>query len=189
MNDHMAAGSLRVCAARDLKKIPGAEALANDYDLILASFKVISQMYNALKNHRGVEQPLMQVRFLRILFDEGHKIGAGTNFHRACLPLNAERRWIMTETPTPSTPNSDCKHLHPMLHFLREPTYRLDSETWMSVIQRPYEAFKSESLERLKILQRRLMIQTNKTSISTIPKLVSKNVLLNLSSDSAKSNY
>lgn len=112
---------------------------------------MLGSMFYSLENLPEIELTLLQVRVLRILFDEGHKIrSAVTNFHNACMLLKAERLCLMTETPTASLLNPDYRHLAPMLFFLREPTYGLDTETWVKVVQRPYENFKPESLDRLK---------------------------------------
>ena len=40
--------------------------------------------------------------------------------------LRAERRWVMTGTPTPATPSSNTAHLQPLLAFLRHDPYGLN---------------------------------------------------------------
>lgn len=47
-----------------------------------------------------------QVHWLRIIVDEGHSLGASlglTNKLAMAVQLTAQRRWVMTGTPTPST--------------------------------------------------------------------------------------
>jgi len=48
----------------------------------------------------------VQVHWLRIIVDEGHSLGASlgiTNKLSMAVKLTAQRRWVMTGTPTPST--------------------------------------------------------------------------------------
>lgn len=49
---------------------------------------------------------LLQVHWLRVLIDEGHSLGASlglTNKLAMAVQLTAQRRWVMTGTPTPAT--------------------------------------------------------------------------------------
>ncbi len=187
--EHTTPGALKVLVVRKIDDIPDALTLARKYDVIIVSFSIMNSLYSKMRR----EIPsILQVRFLRIIMDEGHKLGSSRTtqleyFPRVCASLKAERRWIMTGTPTPSTPYSDVKYLHPLLQFIGESTYGLDTDTWLHGIQRPYEAFKPEALERLKDLMKKLMIRTSKAHIRTIPELTVKSVMLNFSEDSAKS--
>ena len=82
---------------------------------------------------------LNQVRWLRLVVDEGHELGGGaytsssssssspaggevnpaTSFIRG---LAAERRWVMTGTPTTGTSSSDAlRQIQRLLCFLRHP--------------------------------------------------------------------
>jgi hypothetical protein len=48
----------------------------------------------------------VQVHWLRIIVDEGHSLGASlglTNKLAMAVQLTAQRRWVMTGTPTPAT--------------------------------------------------------------------------------------
>lgn len=40
------------------------------------------------------------------------------------------RRWVMSGTPTPSTPTSHVAHLHPLLAFLQQQPYGSHRKTW-----------------------------------------------------------
>lgn len=45
--------------------------------------------------------------------------------------LRAERRWVMTGTPTPGTsPASDVRHLLPLLQILRLQPYASNQPLW-----------------------------------------------------------
>lgn len=75
---------------------------------------------------------LLQIRWLRLVVDEGHELGmhaAGTGATRFIHEIAAERRWVASGTPT--TGNEDDEEftakaldqLQRLLMFLRHPTY------------------------------------------------------------------
>ncbi len=181
-----ASNRLRIGVIRKCSELPSKEALALDYDVVIVSFTVIQWMSERMKR----ETPsLYQVRFLRVLYDEGHEMGGRSevdSVFRNCNLLNAERRWILTGTPAPSNPYSDVRFLRPLLVFIREPTYGMDSETWLKLIQKPYSMFRPESLLRLKKLLREIMIRSEKRTISSIPKCTVSNVFLKFPKESAQ---
>ena len=59
-----------------------------------------------------------------MLLDEGHLLGASlgvTSKLRMACALQAERRWVMTGTPTPTgRSTTSVEHLQPLLAFLRQ---------------------------------------------------------------------
>lgn len=74
-----------------------------------------------------------QVHWLRVIVDEGHMIGNSlymTNKLQMACALRAERRWLMTGTPTPGGPNSDTAHLQPLLAFLHNEPYGTEPSVW-----------------------------------------------------------
>ena len=76
---------------------------------------------------------LMQVHWLRVILDEGHLLGAGlamTNKLQTARALHAERRWVMTGTPTPNKPTAHVAHLQPLLDFLRQQPYGTQRKLW-----------------------------------------------------------
>lgn len=65
--------------------------------------QTILSMLNAPSGHLIPLIP--QIHFLRLVLDEGHLIGTSlgrTNKLDVATRLRAERRWVMTGTPTPS---------------------------------------------------------------------------------------
>lgn len=184
---HVEMGALRVLSVKHVRQIPAAQELAFDYDVVVLSFNVLNAVYGAMRE----EAPsLLCVRFLRVILDEGHKLGASktgiTNFLRVCESLKAERRWIMTGTPTPNTPDTDVRNLHPLLQFIRDESYGcLDKDSWLKGVQRPYESFHCEALERLKDLLQRVMIRSSKNDISFLPKCLVRDVILDFSNEGA----
>lgn len=185
---HVVPGKLRVRVVRGWKQVPSVQELVRNYDVVIMGFSTANGFF---KRMRSSTPDMFRVRFLRIILDEGHKLGASRTsldqFPRVCAALKAERRWIMTGTPTPSTPSSDVNYLHPLLQFIDEPTYGLDNKAWVQGIEKPYESFRPEALDRLQELLQRVMIRTSKRMIKSIPELHVKSVFLKFTPDSAES--
>ena len=81
---------------------------------------------------RYAESPLMKVRWLRLVCDEGHELGgaeqaeADLNGHRFVSEIAAERRWVMSGTPTVGEDDAGAlTQLQRLLGFLRHPEYGL----------------------------------------------------------------
>ena len=53
-----------------------------------------------------------------------------TNKLKMACALRADRRWLMTGTPTPGGPNSDTAHLQPLLAFLHNEPYGTEPSVW-----------------------------------------------------------
>ncbi len=68
-----------------------------------------------------------------MVLDEGHLLGAGlamTAKLQTARALHADRRWIMTGTPTPAKPGAHVAHLQPLLDFLRQQPYGTQRKLW-----------------------------------------------------------
>lgn len=68
-----------------------------------------------------------------MIVDEGHMLGNSlqmTNRLQMGCALRADRRWLMTGTPTPGGPSSDIAHLQPLLAFLHNQPYGSEPVTW-----------------------------------------------------------
>lgn len=107
------------------RNIPPAPQLASEYDIVLLTHERLSR-YKEKKDalirttHCDCQQlnedirvpkclckeneyfPLMQVRWKRLVVDEGHKMGTRGNYAIKCQQFNAAHRWIITGTPTPN---------------------------------------------------------------------------------------
>ncbi|EKM82385.1 hypothetical protein AGABI1DRAFT_67996 [Agaricus bisporus var. burnettii JB137-S8] len=118
--------ALRVLVLRSGTKMPSAVALASEYDIILmtynrytaeAAHKKISALHSLppceCPNIPGSRipdckcpspanaSPLLQVRWKRLVIDEGHvSASLSTNLTPFTKLLSVERRWIVTGTPT-----------------------------------------------------------------------------------------
>jgi SNF2 family DNA or RNA helicase len=187
--------------------LPKSETLAR-YDVVIVSF---SRMNKEWKLHRppsametrrttryGFEnQPdryldggligeissLLLVHWLRVIVDEGHKLGgrAPTQLMQISRLLCAERRWVMTGTPSPNTLQSaDLQYIHGLLVFLRNQPYgRPDGYAWSKAIARPFERNEIHGFYRLQNLLSRIMIRHTKDSIRDIlPKPIRHTVVV-----------
>ncbi|KAF0694898.1 Aste57867_14240 [Aphanomyces stellatus] len=130
------------------------------------------QKYADGVEHKSLS-PLLQLHWVRIIVDEGHKLGgtAITNAMQMLCSLSAEKRWIMTGTPTPHVAQSDgLRHLHGLLRFLQERPYGTDDDKpWLQAIARPFEAKCVKGYLRLEALLNRIMLRHVKTDVRSIP--------------------
>lgn len=185
IGQHVEEGRLRILRIQSRHECPGVAAhIANDFDVVLISFDAIRSIHMDM---RSSAPPLMQVHFLRIIVDEGHSLSSAstTNFLTVCERLRAQIRWVMTGTPTPSTPRSDVDHLFSFLRFIREEAYGMDRSAWEVGVRTPYSNFKIESLERLESILRRVMIRGDKNVLNVECKI--RNTVIDFSKPSAKS--
>eukprot|EP00916_Digyalum_oweni_P009051 GHVL01015249.1.p1 GENE.GHVL01015249.1~~GHVL01015249.1.p1 ORF type:complete len:1212 (+),score=206.16 GHVL01015249.1:188-3823(+) len=123
---------------RDLCKTGGASAVADwqarqiarNADIVLTSFDRLSR-----EDLSGV---FMRVHWFRVLVDEGHRLGSSmsvNNYKTILFHVRAERRWIMTGTPTPRGSVSDISYLEPLITFLKATPYSTH-KAWRSIRDR-----------------------------------------------------
>lgn len=182
---HTKPGQLRVCVWNEQKKPPKVQDLAWNFDIVITTFSRLSCEWSYKEN-----SVLMSVHWLRIMLDEGHTLGASlslTNKLQMAMSMHASRRWVLTGTPTPHTPNSQVTHLHPMLKFLHEEVYGGSQKSWEDGILKPFEAGCEEGHVRLLDLLQRCMISARKSDLCTIPPCVRKITLLDFTQKHAES--
>ncbi|RHY31333.1 hypothetical protein DYB32_003590 [Aphanomyces invadans] len=194
------------------KNVPDVDVL-EQYDVVVTSFGRLATHWmhhrplSALErraperlgseNQRnyadGVEHkslsPLSQLHWVRIIVDEGHKLGgtAITNAMQMLCSLSADKRWIMTGTPTPHVAQTDgLRHLHGLLRFLQEMPYGCnDGKPWycgrggcavlamvdgrLQAIAKPFEAKCVKGYMRLERLLNRIMLRHVKADVASIP--------------------
>jgi hypothetical protein len=160
---HTASGALRVYAILD-KATASMEphALAWDFDVVLTTFSLLSALGGphvaaspakrspaaaaavAASGHHRVaySHVLLRVHWFRVILDEGHLLGTSniTNRLRVICALRAERRWVLTGTPTPSSPGSPVTTLQPLLAFLGNEPYGCSVPSFEAAIKSPFEA-------------------------------------------------
>ncbi|QDZ24108.1 hypothetical protein A3770_12p66260 [Chloropicon primus] len=162
-------GLVRVYTYDEREKELPPHDLAWNYDVVLTTFSIFSTEWS----FRRENSSLMKVHWLRIILDEGHSLGSSlgiTNKLQMACHIMAERRWIMTGTPTPDTLAHGAAHLLPLLRFLHEPQYGLQTTMWQPCIQKPLEAGNVEGARSLFQLLSRLMIHAQKSDLESIPK-------------------
>ena len=143
-----------------------------DADLVLMSFEAFSKGTFA---HRS---PLLDVRWLRIVLDEGHIIWSPSITNRLdnlCL-LHADRRWIMTGTPAPERAGTGlaeaAKTLLPLLKFIRDPQYGCgarsgkDDAVWKAAVIAPLAQGRTVGVERLRRRLGRLLARATKACLA-----------------------
>ncbi|KAG3085476.1 hypothetical protein PC121_g5163 [Phytophthora cactorum] len=140
---------------------------------------------------RGDVSSLLSVHWLRIVVDEGHKLGgrAPTQLMQMSRLLCAERRWVMTGTPSPNTLQSaDLQYIHGLLVFLRSQPYgRPDGHAWTKAIARPFQRNEIMGFYRLQHLLGRIMIRHTKESIRDfLPRPIRHTVVVDPSPDEFK---
>ncbi|KAH7440483.1 hypothetical protein KP509_04G109900 [Ceratopteris richardii] len=182
---HTKPGQLRVCVLIDQKNAPKVQDLAWNYDVVITTFSRLSSEWSYKET-----SILMGVHWLRIILDEGHTLGVSlslTNKLQMAVSMHASRRWVLTGTPTPHTPNSQVAHLQPMLKYLHEEVYGSCQKAWETGILKPFEAGCEEGRIRLLELLLRCMISARKSDLCTIPPCLRKVVLLDFTQKHAES--
>ncbi|CAM9223719.1 unnamed protein product, partial [Discosporangium mesarthrocarpum] len=155
----------------------------------LASLGVLVTTYQRLTNERSRwdSSPLSQIQWLRVVLDEGHALGSSalTSCGDVARRLEAERRWVMTGTPTPTTsPDTSLRCLHNLLGFLREGEYAVD---WRRSVRQPFMTKDPAGQMRLRRILAELMIRHTKTDIASIPPPVRDSRLLTMSTQESLS--
>eukprot|EP00249_Psilotum_nudum_P017494 c26350_g1_i1 orf=79-4755(+) len=182
---HTKPGQLRLYVWNEQKKPPQAQDLAWNYDVVITTFPRLSTEWSIRES-----SVLMSVHWLRIMLDEGHTLGSSlslTNKLQMAVSMHASRRWLLTGTPTPNTPNSQVAHLQPMLKFLHEEVYGRHQKSWEGGILKPFEAGREEGRFRLLQLLQRCMISARKSDLCTLPPCVRKVTLLDFTQKHADS--
>jgi SNF2 family DNA or RNA helicase len=192
---HVATGALKTFIDEGSKHLPSNAALAT-YDVVVTSFSRLAKEWqlhrpaSALEKKmperygfgdqlrytdgriRGEVSSLLTVHWVRVIVDEGHKLGGQTptNLMLMARIISAERRWIMTGTPTPNTLQSaDLRFMHGLLVFLRnKPFGQPDGRAWTKAIAKPFEQNQPVGFYRLQSLLSRIMMRHTKASIREI---------------------
>lgn len=199
-------GALKVFIDRGLE-LPSAAELAK-FDVVVTSFTRLDndwkyyrppstleermpkrygfedgpQRYADGEIRKGISS-LLLVHWVRLIVDEGHKLGGTTptNQMQMARIFSADKRWVMTGTPTPNTLRShDLRHLHGLLTFLHDRPYgHPDGKAWVKAIAAPFERNEIIAFYRLQHLLSRIMMRHTKDSVShLIPKPIRQNVLI-----------
>ena len=133
---HFRGDHIRVCVITKKSEYPRYTCdLAWSYDVVLTSFTHLSS---------SVSKRLLRIHWLRVVLDEGHVLGATlgqTSRKERINALQAERRWIITGTPTPDLAHqSTVSHLYPLIQFLKIMPFATVKKLWENFIRKPFEA-------------------------------------------------
>ena len=158
------------------------------FDVVLTTFSYLSTEW---RRHKG-ESAFMRVHWLRIILDEGHELGRSvtlTNRLQMCCMMRADRRWVMTGTPTPSGTDSEVRHLFPLLKFLQVSPFhqRTGVSAYRRLIQRPFGNYDGDGVRRLNGLLEHVMIRSNKRKIVNFPTLKEHSKILDFENLHAES--
>ncbi|TYZ65231.1 hypothetical protein PybrP1_012327 [[Pythium] brassicae (nom. inval.)] len=191
---HVEPGALKVFV--DLEKALPPSAELAQYDVVITSLERLAREWkfnrptSALEERaperygfedqarfvdgsaRGEVSPLLRVHWVRVVVDEGHKLG-GTSENsqmRMARVFSADKRWVMTGTPTPNTMQSaDLRHMHGLLVFLKDAPYgNPDGKAWLKAVAKPFEKNEPIAFLRLQHLLSRIMMRHTKVSIRDI---------------------
>eukprot|EP01041_Mallomonas_annulata_P009957 gene9957-20702_t len=130
--------------------------------------------------------PLLSITWLRLVVDEGHSVSKGSSGNSVTAMahlIQAERRWILTGTPLPSTePSIILRHLFQLLRFLRFDPFEgcSGAQLWRTLVSGPVLRGEPKGFQVLIDVLKQVMVRHTKESIS-IPKPVWTTVPLSMS--------
>ncbi|KAG8987906.1 hypothetical protein FRB94_000866 [Tulasnella sp. JGI-2019a] len=99
LEEHVQPGALRILTVLKDTAIPDAISLAKDFDLILMTHERLG-LEAKQRRQNGEKFSITQVRWLRLIVDEGNVCANESAAMTQVRGLSAERRWIVTGTPT-----------------------------------------------------------------------------------------
>nr|XP_060623727.1 helicase-like transcription factor isoform X2 [Anolis sagrei ordinatus] len=130
-------------------------AVLSSQDIVLTTYNVLASDYGT-----GSNSPLHNLKWLRVVLDEGHTIrNPNAQQTKAVLGLDAQRRWVLTGTPI----QNSLKDLWSLLSFLKLKPF-VDKEWWHRTIQRPVTMGDQGGLKRLQSLIKSITLRRTKTS-------------------------
>lgn len=118
---------------------------------------------------------LLKVNWLRMIVDEGHSMGKGVDNSAISFAswIHAERRWVMTGTPTRQTiSQSGLASIHHLLHYLGHTffTRRQNGDNvWNNLVSKGWNRGYLASFYRIQFLLSLLMVRHTKMDIEELP--------------------
>ena len=143
------------------RKDSGLEYILANYAVVLTTYERCSHEHqrlhsgrmNAVASDQYVHSPLMKLRWLRLMCDEGHELAAvdksSSQEESAAVQASlfiseipAERRWVMSGTPTVGDQDlNGLEQMGRLLSFLRHPTFgsspSLTTSAWNIQVVKP----------------------------------------------------
>ena len=118
---------------------------------------------------------LLKIHWTRLIVDEGHAMGRGKQSSAILFAswISAQRRWVMTGTPTPQTvAQSSLSNMNALFHFLQHDFFgsRFNGDqVWRIAIVRSWNDGHIASFFRLRNLIAMFMIRHTKLDIAELP--------------------
>eukprot|EP01043_Picozoa_sp_COSAG02_P050602 COSAG02_NODE_5220_length_4528_cov_2.195981_3_plen_751_part_00 len=138
----------------------GLEYMLANYSVVLTTYercafehqRLHSGRLNAVASDRYAESPLMKLRWLRLMCDEGHELAtvdksakreesAAVQASLFISEIPAERRWVMSGTPTVGDRDFESlEQLGRLLSFLRHPDFGdPNGLSWKKQVLKPFK--------------------------------------------------
>jgi SNF2 family DNA or RNA helicase len=117
---------------------------------------------------------ILKVHWFRLIVDEGHSMGRGSNNSTILFAswVMAQRRWVMTGTPTPQTlSHSGLTNLLGLMRFLQHDFFSAHLEgdrIWQGSIARSWNNGNLSGFFRLRELMALLMVRHTKLDIEEL---------------------
>ncbi|KAL9711973.1 hypothetical protein Ac2012v2_005047 [Leucoagaricus gongylophorus] len=164
IEDHCVSGVLSTCIYYGSNRNFSAQDLQN-YDIVITTYQTITGEFGGLdpeganKKKRKMGQALFNVKWKRIILDEGHNIrNPKTKMAMSVCALEAERRWVLSGTPIINSPR-DLGSLLTFLQICRP----LDNEDFFKrLLLRPLKDALPSGVELLSALMSQICIRRTK---------------------------
>ncbi|KAL8713258.1 MAG: hypothetical protein Q9225_006810 [Loekoesia sp. 1 TL-2023] len=139
---HIEAGAMSYYIYHGSNRNKDIEMLSR-FNLIVTTYQIVSSEFK-----KGVESPLFQTNFFRIVLDEAHSIREqATKQSQAICALSAQRRWAVTGTPV----QNRLDDLGALIKFLRVQPFS-DRGGFSQYILSPFKMADPEILPKLRLL-------------------------------------
>eukprot|EP00667_Euglena_gracilis_P005082 EG_transcript_5118 len=181
--------AVRVCRTHgDIARLTVPQVLHTD--LLLVAQSAIRPEFRGLRRFSNDSSPavlptvsaLSNVRFWRIIIDEGHTMGRGASCQTAAIAaLAADIRWVCSGTPFPGTTlGRQLEHLGALMNFLRVSPYN-STRYWIQHVRRPLLRRLPDAPCRLLEALKRVMVRTQPAAVAqdvALPELTVREVRL-----------
>ncbi|XP_048732691.2 helicase-like transcription factor [Ostrea edulis] len=136
---------------------------------VLTENDIVITSYDTLRIDAKTQRTLQQVKWFRVVLDEGHKIkNPSSKQTQAINSLHSERRWILTGTPI----QNKIEELWSLTSFLKIDTFT-DINQWKKIIVDPLVYGDGDAKTRVFHLVNFIALRRTKTSTINGEKIIS----------------
>ncbi|KAJ3791022.1 SNF2 family N-terminal domain-containing protein [Lentinula aff. detonsa] len=164
IQDHCVENTLTYCSYYGSQRAQLDARHLSSYDVVFTTYQTVAGEHESPKNQpvkkkKKAEKALFNVKWKRIILDEGHSIrNPKAKMSQAVCALEAERRWILTGTPIINSP----RDLGSLLTFLRI-CHPLDKEDFYKrLLLRPLKDGNPSGAELLRALMSHICLRRTK---------------------------